>query len=314
MMNEISENNVYLSVVLPIFNEEENIGELYRRLSKSLKLINGEYELIFVNDGSFDDSLHLLLELRKSDGRVKILNFSKNFGHQAAISAGIDYSNGKSIVLMDSDLQDPPEILPDILKEWENGADVVYGVRKKRREHVFKKFSYFAFYRILQVVSNINIPLDSGDFCLLDKKVAEQIKRMPERNRFIRGLRSWVGFNQVAFPYEREIRFAGEVKYTFRKLVRLGLDGIFSFSSFPLRLATYLGFLTSVMGVIYLFFILGFYFVKGTSPQGWTSLIVLFLVISGIQMIVLGMIGEYIARIYDETKQRPNYIVKEFLD
>lgn len=305
---------IELTVVLPTYNEQENIPELYRRLTQTLKFLSGNYELIFINDGSTDGSIDLLSKLRESDKKVKIINFSRNFGHQAAVSAGIDYSRGKAVVLMDTDLQDPPEILPDILKEWENGAEVVYAVRKERKERAIKKAAYFSFYRLLQLISNIDIPLDSGDFCLLDKQVVDQIKAMPERNRFIRGLRSWVGFKQVAFPYERDARFAGEVKYTFRKLVKLGLDGILSFSSFPLRLATFFGLLTSAIGLLYLLFIVGFYFFGGRSPQGWTSIIAVFLLISGIQMIVLGMIGEYIARIYDETKQRPNYIVREFLD
>ncbi len=214
---------------------------------------------------------------------------------------------------MDADLQDPPELIPQMLEQWRKGAEVVFAVREKRREHFLKRAAYFTFYRLLQVVSNIDIPLDSGDFCLMDRKVVEHIKALPEKNRFLRGLRSWVGYKQVAMPYEREARYAGEAKYTFRKLVRLALDGILSFSSFPLRLAVYVGLLTCLAGVMYLLYVVSFYFFKGLAPQGWTSLITLVLLIGGMQLLLLGVIGEYIARIYDEAKRRPNYIVREFL-
>jgi dolichol-phosphate mannosyltransferase len=307
-------DNPLVTIVLPIYNEQENIPELYRRLIENIGLFSDNFELIFINDGSFDNSYKLLSDLGEKDKRVKVLSFSRNFGHQLAISAGIDHSKGKAVILMDADLQDPPEILPEILKVWERGADVVYAVRKNRKEGIFKRIAYFSFYRFLQLIAKIDIPLDSGDFCLLDRRVVEVLKMLPERNRFLRGLRSWVGFKQVPFPYERDARFAGDVKYTFRKLVKLGLDGIFSFSTFPLRLATYLGLITSTLGMFYLVFVIAFYFFEGNSPQGWTTLIVLFLVVSGIQMIILGVIGEYIARIYEETKKRPNYIIKEYLN
>lgn len=304
-----------LTIVLPIFNEEANIPELYRRLCQAFNCIElaRNVEILFVDDGSSDASATLITRLHKEDPRVRLLSFSRNFGHQAAITAGIDYSYGQAIVLMDADLQDPPELLLQMIEQWRNGAEVVYAVRHKRKESIFKRLSYFTFYRLLQLISNIDIPLDSGDFCLMDRRVAEQIKALPEKNRFLRGLRSWVGYRQVAVHYEREARYAGEAKYTFRKLFRLALDGILSFSSFPLRLATYVGLLTCAAGVMYLGYIMAFRFVGGIAPQGWTSLIALVLLIGGVQLIILGAIGEYIARIYDETKQRPNYIVRDYL-
>lgn len=304
-----------ISLVLPVYNEEDNIPELYRRLGSLLERpeIGSNVEILFIDDGSVDRSAELIESLRHSDPRIKLIRFSRNFGHQAAITAGLDYSSGQAVILLDADLQDPPEVTLQFLEQWRKGADVVYAVRRKRKESVLKRASYFIFYRLLQIVSNIDIPLDSGDFCLIDRRVVDQIKALPEKNRFLRGLRSWVGYRQVAVEYEREARFAGEAKYTLRKLVRLALDGILSFSSLPLRLATYIGLFTCGVGIVYLIFILAYHFLGGAAPQGWTSLIALVLLIGGIQLVLLGAIGEYIARVYDETKQRPNYIVREFL-
>lgn len=309
-----SKESLEVSVILPIYNEEENLNELYRRLTEVLKSKVSGYEIIFVNDGSRDNSKKLIAGFYEHDKNVKLINFSRNFGHQAAFSAGIDYCRGEAVILMDSDLQDPPEVLPEMIDKWRGGADVVYAVRKKRKETAFKKSSYFFFYRFLQLVANIDIPLDSGDFCLMNRRVVEELKSLPERNRFLRGLRSWVGFEQAELCYERDARFAGEPKYNYRKLAGLALNGIISFSSFPLRLATYLGFLTFLLGIIFLSFIVVLYFISGQAPQGWTSLTVIVLLVGGVQLVLLGAIGEYIARIYDETKQRPNYIVKDSLN
>lgn len=306
-----------ISIILPVYNEQENLSETFKRLKDILnkeEIVKGSFELVFVNDGSKDDSIKFIREFRENDSRVKLINLSRNFGHQAAITAGIDFCHGDAVILMDADLQDPPEVLSKMISEWLAGAEVVYAVRQKRKENFLKKGAYFTFYRLLQFIANIEIPLDSGDFCLMDRKVVEQLKSMPERNRFLRGLRSWVGFKQVALPYERQARFAGEAKYTFRKLLKLALDGILSFSSFPLRLATYLGFTICLLGLIYSIFVIEFYLTGGEVPQGWTTLIVLVLLIGGVQLLILGTIGEYIARIYDEVKQRPNYIIKEILD
>lgn len=306
-----------ISVVLPIFDEQENIPELYRRLDSATADGSFEHdavEFIFVDDGSKDGSADLIAELRTGDDRVKLVRLSRNFGHQAAITAGMDLSEGNAVILMDADLQDPPEVLAEMVTAWKNGAEVVYAVRQNRKESAFRRLTYFSFYRILQRISNIDIPLDSGDFCLMDRKVVDQLKKLPERNRFLRGLRSWVGFNQVALPYERQARFSGKAKYSFGALMKLALNGIFSFSSFPLRLATYLGFLVFVVGFIFLLVVVAAYFISGEYPQGWASLIVVMLFLGGVQLLILGAIGEYVAMIHDEVKERPNYVIREILD
>lgn len=306
---------IELSIVLPIYNEEDNIPELYRRLSASTserKL--GNVEMIFVNDGSHDGSEAMIQNLRASDPRVKLISFSRNFGHQSAITAGMEFSRGKAVLLMDSDLQDPPEVIDEMMQAWRNGAEVVYAVRKKRKESALKRLTYFVFYRLLQRIANIDMPLDSGDFCLMDRRVVDHINHLPERNRFVRGLRSWVGFKQISFPYERHARFSGKAKYDFRRLMQLAINGIFSFSSFPLRLATYVGFVIVVLGLLSLLGLVVAYFVAGHFPQGWTSLMVVVLFVGGVQLLILGVVGEYVALINDEVKQRPNYVVREFLD
>lgn len=313
LSNKPKQEPVEISVVLPVFNEAENLSELYRRLSETLSQFQ-TYEILFVNDGSTDRSAEIITEIHTQDSRVKLLNFSRNFGHQAAISAGVDYSKGNAVVLMDADLQDPPELLTTMLEMWRGGAEVVYAVRQNRKEFFLKRAAYFSFYRILQKLANIDIPLDSGDFCLMDKKVVNHLKALPEKTRFIRGLRSWVGYKQVALQYERDERHAGVAKYTFKKLVKLAFDGIISFSSFPLRLASYVGFLTCLAGALYLLFAVGFFIFKHTAPAGWTSIIAIILIVGGMQLLVLGVVGEYIARIYDESKQRPTYLVSSFLD
>jgi dolichol-phosphate mannosyltransferase len=315
LFNDPEKKPVELSIVLPIYNEEENIPELYRRLSEVIKnSIVESTEFLFVNDGSRDRSVELITEIHKQDSRVKLVNLSRNFGHQAAISAGIDYSKGDAIVLMDADLQDPPEVLEKMLGLWREGAEVVYTVRQKHKdEPLIKKITSFVFYRILKNLANIDIPLDSGDFCLMDRKVVDQLKSMPERNRYLRGLRSWIGYKQVAITHERNVRFAGEPKYTIRKSAGLALNGIISFSSFPLRLSVYAGFLTCLASVAYFVFTIAAYLLN-ESIQGWTSLVVIILFLGGVQLILLGVIGEYIARIYEETKQRPNYIVRDYLN
>ncbi len=306
-----------ISVVLPVYDEEDNILPLYSELSKTFSGPETEgdsIEFLFINDGSVDSSAELIRGLRDKDNRVKLVDFSRNFGHQAAITAGIDYSRGDAVILMDSDLQDPPEVLLEMIDAWKKGADVVYAVRKKRKESPVMRAAYFLYYRLLQKLANIDIPLDSGDFCLMDRRVVDQLKRMPERNRFLRGLRSWVGFKQVSLPYERQARFAGDAKYTLRKLLQLGLSGIFSFSSFPLRLATYLGFVVCLLAVFLSIYVVAVFFIGGHAPQGWTSLTVVVLFVGGIQLLILGAIGEYVALIHDEVKQRPSYVIREFLD
>lgn len=307
-------SEITLSIVLPVYNEQENIPELYRRLVECLAANASRVpvaEILFVDDGSQDATRALILERRRQDPRVRMISFSRNFGHQAALAAGVDYSHGKAVILLDADLQDPPELITRMLDLWQDGADVVYAVRQKRKESFLKRLAYHSFYRILQAASTISIPLDSGDCCLMDRRVVNHLKALPERNRFLRGLRSWIGYRQVPLHYEREARFAGAPKYTIRKLVRLALDGILAFSTLPLRLGTYCGLTLCAAGFIYFWYVIGFYVFAGRAPQGWTSLIVLVLLIGGAQLVLLGLIGEYIARIYDETKKRPTYLVRE---
>lgn len=299
-----------ISLVFPVYNEEEVLPMLYERVRRALTQLPYEVEVILVNDGSRDRSLELMTRYHQEDSRFKIVDFSRNFGHQVAITAGMDAAGGDAVILMDADLQDPPELLPQFLKTWEDGYHVVYAVRKTRQEHALKQFAYRAFYRILQKISNIPIPLDSGDFCLMDRVVVDTIKSMDERHRFVRGLRSWVGFRQIGLEYDRDKRQAGEVKYTFSKLMKLALDGIFSFSYFPLQLASYTGFAVSGLS----FFAIAVYLYKklfvGHEPQGFPTLVTVVLFLGGIQLISLGVIGEYIGRIYDEVKRRPTYIVR----
>ncbi|MFT3744910.1 MAG: glycosyltransferase family 2 protein [Pyrinomonadaceae bacterium] len=307
---------VELSLVFPIFNEEENIPELYRRVSEILADLKVESsEILFVNDGSSDRSEQLIRELKQNDTRIKLINFSRNFGHQAAITAGIDLSRGNATILMDADLQDPPHVIGEMLKKWREGAEIVYAVRKKRDDDTLsKRFFAKSFYRVLQYVSNIDIPLDTGDFCLLDKVVVKQLRALPEKNRFLRGLRSWLGFRHEAVTFERPARFAGEPKYTFRQSFRLAVNGIVGFSSFPLRIAVYAGFFAFFAAVVLTIVAFTAYFLDVHIERGWTSIVVIVLFIGGTQLILLGSIGEYIGRIYDEAKQRPNYIIREFLD
>lgn len=302
-----------LSVVLPIYNEEENIVELQRRLANVLGHGN-DYELLFVNDGSSDGSGDLIRRMQRTNPQIKLLNLSRNFGHQAAITAGMNYSVGRAVIILDADLQDPPELIGEMIGKWRGGAKVVYAVRRKRMDGLLKRGAYYGFYRILKVLSNINIPLDSGDFCLLDRAVVDELKSLPEKNRFLRGLRSWVGFAQLALPYERQSRHAGQPKYRLRNLIKLALDGILSFSTIPLRLATYLGFFVCLCGLVYLAFAVVAHFVNNRVPVGWTSIVALILLIGGTQLLLFGVLGEYIARIYDESKQRPLYIVESFTD
>lgn len=305
-----------LSLVIPIFNEEENIPELYRRLCEVLNENQiKSAEIIFVNDGSRDRSEEIIRELKQIDSRLKLVNFSRNFGHQAAITAGIDLSRGEATILMDADLQDPPQLIGEMLEKWRSGGEIVYAVREKRADDsFFKKLFAVSFYRFLQRVSSISIPLDTGDFCLLDRKVVDQLRAMPERNRFLRGLRSWLGFKQVAVSFQRPARFAGTAKYTFRQSLRLAINGIVGFSTVPLRISVYAGFLAVLFAFLVLIYAFVAYFIDVRLERGWTSLIVSVLTIGGVQLILLGSIGEYIGRIYDEVKQRPNYVIREFLD
>ena len=301
-----------ISVIVPIFNEEEVIPELYRRMAAVLGSIGQTWELVCVNDGSRDASLSLLLSLREQDARVKIINFSRNFGHQIAITAGMDYALGDAIAIIDADLQDPPELIGDMFEKWREGYEVVYAVRAHRRgESRFKLWTASAFYRLLRRITDVEIPVNTGDFRLIDRQVLLTMRRLREKHRFMRGLSSWVGYRQIGIEYQRAERFAGDTKYPLSKMFRLTLDAITSFSYIPLRLSTYFGFflaLASLLGIIatVVLRLSGNYVFLG---QASTLVAVLFL--GGIQLIFLGIIGEYLARIYDDVKARPLYVVSK---
>jgi polyisoprenyl-phosphate glycosyltransferase len=299
-----------LSVVLPVYNEAENISLLYDRLISVLEKENLEFEILFVDDGSDDDTAQQINNLEATDGRVHVIGLARNFGHQVAITAGLDFARGKAVAVMDADLQDPPEVLPAFLEKWREGHDVVYAVREQRKEGWLKKTSYAIFYRLLRHVSNIDIPLDAGDFCVMDRRVVDLLKRMPERNRFVRGIRSWVGLKQIGVSFERHARHAGISKYTIYRLILLALDGLISFSYVPLRIIMALGLSVSLLSLL----LAGFFFVKkliyGLSPPGYASLIVSIFFLAGIQLITLGVIGEYVGRIFEEAKRRPMYILR----
>lgn len=308
----MNKNNKKISIVVPVLNEEEVIDEFYRRLVTVLEDQSLDLEIIFVDDGSTDGSLSKIKALRQKDERVNIISFSRNFGHSAAITAGLENSTGDAVAVMDSDLQDPPEMLIKFINEWRGGTQVVYGIRTKRKENILKRLSYWFFYRILAGTSKTEIPLDAGDFCLMDRMVIDTINSMPERNRFVRGLRSWAGFRQAGIEFERAYRYAGKTKYPFRKLLGLAGDGIFSFSYAPLRAVTILGFIIAGLTFVAILIVLYLRIFTGTLPlSGFSSIIIVVLFLGGMQLIAIGVVGEYIARIYEETKNRPLYIIKE---
>jgi glycosyltransferase involved in cell wall biosynthesis len=305
-----------LSVVIPIYNEEATLSELYRRLTHVLSqnLAELAYEMVFVNDGSTDGSIQILVKLHADDPAVKVVNLSRNFGHQAAITAGLDYAKGDVVICMDGDLQDPPEIIPTLVARWQDGNDVVYAVRKVRKEGFIKRACYAVFYRLLRSLSMVSIPLDAGDFALMDRRVVDCLKALPERSRFIRGLRTWIGFRQIGVEYEREQRFAGTPKYTWPKLMKLAVDGLLSFSAIPLRIATVFGFMISFCSLLAIIVVLYFKLFTDQAIPGWTATVIPILLLGGIQLLSLGILGEYIAQIFDEVKQRPVYLVNDILD
>jgi glycosyltransferase involved in cell wall biosynthesis len=299
------------SIIIPVFNEEAVIHETYRRLTRVMESIGEPYELLFVNDGSRDLTAEIIEGFAASDECVKLLDFSRNFGHQIAITAGMDYARGDAIVIIDADLQDPPELIPQMIEKWQEGYEVVYAKRSKRKgETLFKKWTAALFYRTLRALTEVNIPLDTGDFRLMDRKVCDAMRGIREKNRFVRGLVSWVGFRQTAIEYVRDERFAGETKYPLKKMLRFSMDGITSFSYKPLKLATYLGFLISFASFIYLLISLGLKLFTTSTVAGWASLIACVLLLNGVILILLGILGEYVGRIYDETKDRPLYILR----
>ncbi len=300
-----------ISIVVPVYNEEEGIQAFYGRTKAVLAGLEGlSHEIIFVDDGSHDSSLQRLNAITTCDPHVKIVKLSRNFGHQVAITAGIDLARGGAVVVIDADLQDPPEVMSVFVDKWRGGYDVVYGVREKREgESAMKLWTASLFYRFLKSVVNLDIPVDVGDFRLMSRRVVNQLKEIRERDRFIRGLVSWIGFNQIGVIYHRECRYAGDTKFSYAKMIKFALDGITSFSSMPLRVATILGYGTSLVAFVYACFVLIQKFM-GVTVQGWATIMMGMLFLGGVQLICLGIIGEYIGRIFNETKGRPLYIVE----
>jgi len=299
-----------ISVVLPVYNERENLDALITRLIPILeKATDGSFEVVLVDDGSHDGSAEILDAFHARDRRCKVIHFSRNFGHQAALQAGLDEARGEAAILMDADLQDPPEVLDRFISCWRQGYDVVYAVRRKRKEGLVKRTAYAIFYRTMKAVAEIDVPLDAGDFCLLDRRVVNTLVSLRERSRFLRGLRSWVGFKQVGIEYERNARHAGAPKLTLRKLMRLALSGYIGFSAMPLRAAAWLGFTSAGAGFAIAVWVFVSKFMEIPSPRGWASTLAVILFVGGVQLLMLGVIGEYLSRVYDEVRQRPLYIV-----
>ncbi len=302
------------SIVAPVFNEEETLPHFYRRVVEVMEGIGDSFELVLINDGSRDGSFRTMQELHTRDPRVRVIDFSRNFGHQVAISAGLDHARGNAVIIIDSDLQDPPEVIPQLVARWKDGAEVVYAQRSMRKgETKFKLLTATAFYRLMARITSVNIPRDTGDFRLLDRRVVDALVKMREHHRFMRGLSAWVGFRQEAVFYERQERYAGTTKYPLRKMIHFSLDAITSFSHLPLELATSLGFLLagiSLLGIVIAIILR--IFTGAIVGQASTLILVLFL--GGIQLIFLGIIGEYLGRIYDEVRARPLYIAREILE
>lgn len=306
-------NNPEISVVLPVFNEEAGLAELYRRVKAVLDDTALRHEIIFVNDGSRDRSWEKILGLASEDRDVKAVNLSRNFGHQVAITAGIEVSSGATVVVMDSDLQDPPELIPTLYWKYREGFDVVYAQRRKREgETWFKRTTATVFYRLIRRMTAIDIPVDTGDFRLMSRRVVEDLKRLQEKSRFVRGLVTWVGYNQAPVLYDRDRRYGGETKYPIAKMMKFALDGITGFSSQPLRLASHVGLLCAVASLALMVGLMIFKVAGGQGlVPGWTSLAVAVLFLGGLQLLAIGILGEYVGRIYEEAKQRPLYIIRD---
>lgn len=301
------------SLVVPIYNEEANILELYRRLRVVMDRLDGEAELVLVNDGSRDRSLALMRDLHQQDPRVSYLSLARNFGHQIAVTAGLNFVRGEAVVVLDADLQDPPELIPEMIEMWQRGYQVVYAQRTQRqKERWFKRFTAYTFYRVLRHLADVDIPIDTGDFCLMDRRIVDLLNAMPERSRYIRGLRAWVGFPQTAITYKRDPRFAGEVKYTFGKSLGLAISSLVSFSKVPLRLSTYLGLATAAIALFMAVLVIYWRFFATNSPlTGYASITVVIFFLGAVQLISIGILGEYIGRIYEEIKGRPLYTLSE---
>jgi len=301
------------SIVIPIFNEAQIVPELLRRVSTVMDELGGAVELVFVDDGSTDKSLEMIRECRAQDERIRYLSFARNFGHQTAVTAGLNFVRGQAVIVLDGDLQDPPELIPSMVEKWRQGYQVVYAQRRRRhRESWFKRLTAYAFYRVLGKLASVDIPRDTGDFCLMDRSVVDVLNSIPERNRYIRGLRCWVGFRQSAISFDRDPRFAGEPKYTFRKSLGLAINSIVGFSIVPLRLATYTGLLAAAGAVVMALLVLYWRLFQARSPVGGHTIIAMaYFFLGAAQLICIGILGEYIGRIYDEVKGRPLYTLRE---
>lgn len=306
--------NIRYSIVAPCWNEEGNLPELYRRITGVMDQTAEPWELVLINDGSTDRTADVMRELHAADPKVRIVDFARNFGHQLAVTAGMDYAHGDAVILIDSDLQDPPELILEMIEKWKAGYEVVFAIRKERRgETWFKLMTAKLFYRLIYRITDVDIPLDTGDFRLMDRKVVTQMRNMKEHHRFIRGMTSWVGFKQTGVSYVREERFAGETKYPLRKMVRFAITAITGFSIFPLQLATFMGFIIAVLSAL---FIVGAIIARlsgGQAFEGQATTLIMVLFLGAIQLISLGIIGEYLGRIYDEVRGRPLYVVNEVI-
>ena len=301
-----------ISIVVPLYNEEKNIRLMYDRLVSSILKITSNFEIIYVNDGSKDNSFLELLKLSNEDERVKYINFSRNFGHQIAVTAGLDYSKGTAVVIIDGDLQDPPEVIPEMYAMYKEGFEVVYGQRLKRKgDNFFKKITAKYFYRILKKITSISIPLDTGDFRLIDRKIVNDLKNMPEQNKFLRGQIAWLGYRQTSVFFERDERKFGETGYPFSKMLKFALDGITGFSDVPLQFVTKTGIFISFISFLVILYAIFSHFILERTITGWTSLIISSMFIGGVQLISVGIIGEYISRINKNVQNRPLYIVSE---
>lgn len=299
-----------LSLAIPVYNEEGNIGPLFQRLLPILNAQTNDWEIIFVDDGSTDCSLEKILTLRQKDPRVKAISFSRNFGHMVALSAGLDHALGDAVITLDADLQHPPELIPKLIEKWKAGAEIVNTIRKETKgTSIFKALSAGFFYWLINRIAKINLPANAADYRLMDKKVVNSLKGLHERSRFLRGIISWIGFKQEFLEYSAEERFAGKSKYSFTRMFAFALDGITSFSAIPLKISTYLGLLTAFLSFSYILYAVYIRIFTSNAIEGWTSVLVTVLFIGGVQLIFLGVIGEYLGRVYEETKERPLYII-----
>ncbi len=303
---------VLISIVIPFYNEEQNIKPLYLKLCQVFETSNFDFELIYVDDGSADQSLSLVEKLHQEDSRVKFISFSRNFGHQVALSAGLDYAQGDAVILMDSDLQHPPEVIPTLLSKWQKGYENVYTIRSNDyNQDSLKKYSSQLFYKVFYMLTKLKIPANGADFRLIDRKLVLQLRKMQERNRFLRGLIYWSGYKSIGIEYKEGLRKSGEKKYKLKNMILLAVDAITSFTTKPLYIGIFIGIIFAVLGFLYLLYVLYVSMVLGITVSGWASLISLFTILGGIQLIMMGMIGIYVGKIFEEVKQRPLYLVQK---